>query len=189
MTNLSVPKSQSPRLSDPVQLKTGVTLQWEPFHLVANEIRALLLLHWHEVALNHGTIAMAPDWDRYLAFERAGIFKVVTVRKGYDLVGYSTWMVMPHLHYADTLWAHNDVMWVHPLYRQGMTGVRMLRFALKGLRAAGVRMVHATAMDHFESERGGLGKVFQFLGFQRIQSVYAIDLEANHEQRQPASPA
>lgn len=184
MTNRPEPARRlDPRLSDPVQLKNGLVLQWEPFHLVASEMGALLLRHWSEVALNHDAVTLDPDWDRYLGFERLGVFKIATVRDQGALVGYASWMVLPHLHYSKTLWAHNDVMWLDPAYRFGVTGIRMLRFCLDGLRAAGVKMVHATAMDHFERERGGLGKVFQFLGFRRIQSVYAMDLGSSHEQR------
>lgn len=184
MTNQPGPALHlDPRLSDPVQLKNGLVLRWEPFHLVASEMGALLLRHWREVAISHEIAALDPDWDRYLGFERMGVFKIATVRDGPKLVGYATWMVLPHIHYSKTLWAHNDVMWLDPAYRFGVTGIRLLRFCLDGLRAVGVKMVHATAMDHFERERGGLGKVFQFLGFQRIQSVYAISLEASDEQR------
>lgn len=184
MTNLPGPALHlDPKLSDPVQLRNGLILRWEPFHLVANEMGALLLRHWREIGINRENAPLDPDWDRYFGFERIGAFKIATVRDDGRLVGYATWLVLPHIHYSKTLWAHNDVMWMDPAYRFGMTGVRFLRFCLSGLRAAGVKMVHATAMDHFESDRGGLGKVFQFLGFQRIQSVYAMSLEASDEQR------
>lgn len=161
-----------------------ITYQWEAFSRIASELKSLLPLHWEEVALKHKGVPLEPDWERYFRFELAGYFKIVTVRDHGRLVGYSTWLILPHLHHASALWAHNDVMWIDPLYRQGFTGVRMLRTALKGLRAMGVRVVHATTMDHFEKDRGGLGRVFEFLGFERIQSVYALDLGERDEQRQ-----
>lgn len=166
----------------------SVTFQWEPFHRVSLELALLLRQHWQEVALDHESIPLAPDWDRYYQFALMGIFHVVTVRDSGRMVGYCTWMVCPHLHYSTALWAHNDVLWLSPAYREGFTGIRMMRFSLDGLRAMGVRVVHVTTMDHFEKERGGLGRIFEFLKFKRIQSVYSLDLGDPHGKQEPTAP-
>ncbi len=115
-----------------------VTFQQEMLFEVASEVDDLLQMHYQELTLNKERVKLNPMWTEYSRLEQAGVFKVFTARDEDKLVGYSAFFVRPHLHYADLLTAINDVLFLHPDYRQGLTGVRLLKHCESALKEMGV---------------------------------------------------
>jgi GNAT superfamily N-acetyltransferase len=104
---------------------------------VIAEVEPLLRLHYDELTLNKDRVKLDPDWERYANLEHAGGFHVLTARDGDRLVGYSAFFLNTHIHYRDLRVANNDVLYLHPECRKGMTGIRLIKFSEGWMKALG----------------------------------------------------
>jgi len=102
-----------------------------------DNLRALLELHYAELTRNKEIAKLAPDWIRYRTLEDNGYLLTLLAFEGTALIGYSVFILSPHLHYMELKVALNDVMFLHPAHRLGYTGVRLIRESEKMCRAAG----------------------------------------------------
>jgi len=155
---------------------SSLVFRWERYGHIAQEILPLWKRHWKEIALHQEHVPLAPDFDRYYAYDLNNVLHILTVRDDGMLVGYVFLLVMPgHLHYCDTSWAVSDMFWLHPSYRFGWTGIKMLKEAEKGMRARGVKILQWSIKFHFEAERGTIEKLFTRMGYfpsEKILSKY-----------------
>lgn len=165
----------SPKLAtSPQAAKPRVKLSWEKFATVVDDMARLLPTHWEEVDVFHAEAPLKPDWERYREFEKAGLLYIMTARVGATLVGYLTVLAYPHLHHKETKWATVDVMWLHPEYRKGWTGVRMIKHLEKGMQKIGARIVWFAVKKHFKNKNArGVGELLAFLGYGEVETVYA----------------
>lgn len=148
---------------------------WERFHAIAHELPVLFTQHWKELALNQDAIPLAPDWDKYYALDIEGILRILTARvPSGQLVGYVFLLVGPHLHYKSTTWAHADMFWLDPVYRQGWTGVRLFKDLIKGAKIMGAANLTLATKTHFMDNR--VTKLLQRLGFVPIETIHAMRL-------------
>jgi GNAT superfamily N-acetyltransferase len=94
-------------------------------------------------------------------------------RRGEKMVGYSSYMVLPHLHYSKTLHAMNDAIFVMPKERGA--GIGLIRAAERALaeiaRPGYVRIIYHAKL-HVESERGTLARVFERLGYSAFETSH-----------------
>lgn len=104
------------------------TYQHELLYEVLPDIEPLLVLHYEELTLNKDRIVLNPMWERYAALEQAGALKIYTARQDGRLIGYGWFFINQHMHYAELTVAMNDVLFVHPDYRTGRTGVRLIQY-------------------------------------------------------------
>src|SRR5699024_275904 len=89
----------------------------EPVARVWGELLPLLEAHYHEVA-HYQDIPLCPDRERYEAVEANGMLRLYTARDDAGaLVGYAVFFVQTNAHYATSLQAVQDVLFVHPDYR------------------------------------------------------------------------
>lgn len=104
-------------------------LQQEILFDVIHEVDELLQLHYEEVALHRDRIKLDPMWDQYVALEKLGMLAIYTARNDDGkLIGYSAFFINKHMHYKDTVIAINDVLFLHPDYRDGIQGYRFIKF-------------------------------------------------------------
>lgn len=148
---------------------SAIAYRKELLYEVVNEVDSLLQEHYLELTRNKDRVTLAPMWDDYAALERMGRFVVFTARAGSQLVGYAAFFVNRHLHYEALTVAHNDVLFLTKAQRQGMTGIRLIKFAEAELKKLGADKVtwHAkldTALIPilqrfgYETEEVALGK-------------------------------
>lgn len=116
-----------------------ITYSKELLCQVVNEVDALLALHYEELTLNKDRVKLAPMWKQYAALEMDGKFHVFTARDEGALVGYAAFFVNQHLHYAALTTAMNDVLFLHPDHRLGMTGIRLLKYCESELKKLGAQ--------------------------------------------------
>lgn len=110
-----------------------------------------------------------PAHERYDALERLGLLRVYTARDdGGRLIGYVVMLVSEHLHYAGSLQALQDTIYLHPDHRKGGAGPRLLRHADEQLKSEGVRVVYRQS-----SERRDIGPLLESMGYQLVERVYA----------------
>jgi hypothetical protein len=114
----------------------ALKLQCEPVLLVKPEMEPLLEDHYKELTLHRDKIKLAPDWELYDKMEKTGNFYLLTARddETNKLIGYSAWFVKPHIHYKETIVASNDVLFLDKDHRQGMTGVRLIKYSEQEMR-------------------------------------------------------
>ena len=105
---------------------------------IIEEVDGLLKMHYEELTLHKERVVLNPMWENYAAMEKAGGFAVFTARDEGMLVGYSAFFIHPHMHYKDLVVAANDVLFLHPEYRKGMTGIKLIKFSETTLKNRGV---------------------------------------------------
>lgn len=143
-----------------------ITYQRESIASAMPEAAKLLEQHYQELTWRKDKIALAPDEKRYRELDRLGFLRVYTARKRGRLIGYAVYMVGPHLHYKQTIYANNDVLFIDPEER-GMAGIKLIRFAEADLAAQGVQVVclHVKAYNDW-------GVLAKRMGYDPTDTVY-----------------
>jgi L-amino acid N-acyltransferase YncA len=151
---------------------------WVPLRRFFAEpnIHDLLSATHLEAGIFREEIPLDPDYERMIAAELSGIYKMWAARDGTLLVGYLGFWIQPHIHYKSTLVAVDDVYYLSPAYRRGMTGVRFIASALDALRELEVRCCCMFSKTHFREDRDGLEKLFKRLGFSHTDNLYTLVL-------------
>lgn len=121
---------------------TGITVHREQWDDALPEMKELFGAHYEEVAADKDLVTLNPAYERYDAMNKLGMLHLVTMRHEGRLVGYILSMVMPHLHYADSLTSFPDVLYVKPQWRNGWSFMRMLKFNETSLKARGVERIY-----------------------------------------------
>src|SRR4051812_36759929 len=99
---------------------------------------SLLDEHWHESARNKHLMVLKPDTVRYASLEAGGALLSLVAYVDDEVVGYSVNIISPHLHYADVVCAHNDVLFVAKAYRESPLGLKLIRETERAAKARGV---------------------------------------------------
>ncbi len=121
------------------------------------EAAPLLDKHWAEIA-HYKDINLNPDYEQYFKANDAGFLKCFTARcdKG-KLIGYAVYFIKPHVHYRQSIWASQDVLFIDKEYR-GRGGM-FIFWCDDRLREAGIQVVthHVKAAHNWGRllERGG----------------------------------
>lgn len=145
-----------------------ITYQQELLYSVEHEIKPLLLTHWEEIAVNKEKIKLNPDWDAYYNLEETGALRIFTARLEGVLVGYFVVIVSRSLHYKDHLFANNDVIFLLPEHRVGLTGPNLMGFAEKCLKEDGVSLLVVNTKCHKPFD-----KLLVWLGYNKVETVYS----------------
>lgn len=135
---------------------------------VKDEILPLLDEHWEEIALNKDVIKLNPDWEAYAAYDSINALRVYTARDNGALVGYFVLLVNRSLHYKDHLFAVNDIIFLKKEVRLGMTGVKLIKYAVKCLEEEGVSKIMINTKIHQPFDA-----VLERLNFKCIERVYS----------------
>ena len=115
------------------------------------EAKNLFPLHWKELALFKDEIPMDMDEAKYAALEQNGVLLTVTARDKGRLVGYFTWFLMPHLHYASSgRMAITDMYFVLPEYRKG-AGLKLFLESERVLREMGIVKAVTSCKVHMDN--------------------------------------
>ena len=130
----------------------------------AEEAKALIANHWKEVAF-HKDIPLDPDYEKYKQMEESGSLRCFTARAQGKLVGYSVYFVQTHLHYKQTLYAMQDLMYIDPEYRG--RGMAFLDWCDSQMKEEGVQvsMLHVKVnLDY--------GPALKRIGYEPIDRIY-----------------
>lgn len=152
-----------------------ISFQWEPAKRVMDdpEWTPLMLDHWEELAVHKDQMPLDPDYAEYLRADDLGFFRIWTARDEKMLVGYIGFWIRPHAHYKSTLTAVEDLYMLSPAYRKGMTGYRLFTTAFEALKERGVKRIFCHEKVHFETQRGGVGKLLKRMGFIHTDNLYS----------------
>lgn len=144
----------------------------ESYTNIKDEIKPLLEQHYKEIALDQDVIKLNPDWDAYAKYDSIHALRCYTARNDDgDLVGYFVLMVSTSLHYKDHLFANNDVIFLRKDARKGMTGVKLIKYAVKCLQREGITRININTKTHQPFDI-----IVERLGFELIERVYSLVL-------------
>ena len=141
--------------------------------LAEPNMRGLILDYFEELSPMKAVAPLDPDFERMIACEAQGIFRVWAARQGGQVVGLVMLWIMPHLNYRSTLFAFDAGHYLVPDLRDGhrWSGVRMWRGLIDALRELGVKVLLA----HDNAQRP-LGPFFKRLGFEPRSTNYWLAL-------------
>jgi GNAT superfamily N-acetyltransferase len=105
------------------------------------QIKPLLELHYEEITLDKDVIKLKPNWERYLRLSHMDKLATLAAYDDDKLVGYSIFFLEEHIHYEDNIIARNDVLFLHPEYRKGMTGIKLIKASEDMLSNMGVSKI------------------------------------------------
>ena len=145
-----------------------ITYQRESVIDVLDEIKPLLEMHWREIA-HYQDIELAPDWEFYLSVPSV---RVYTVRQDRELIGYGVFFLGPNRHYKHSIQAVQDILFVHPAYRFGRIGYRLIAFCDEQAKAEG-----AQAIYHHVKAAHDFGPLLKRLGYETVDLIYARRLD------------
>lgn len=133
----------------------------EKYEDVIGEIRPLLELHYEEIASFRDKVPLDPDYERYRQAEEMGRLLIIAARREGALVGYSIFFLSPHMHYQSTVFAMNDIVFLHPDERSGGTGVRLIKESERIVRERGAALIswHIKPVNDFSPLLERLGYV------------------------------
>lgn len=151
--------------------KRGVYCQAEFLSDFWHEAQPLFAAHWREIA-HYQDIELAPDQEFYFSQEQVGNLRCYTARDSGRLVGYVVFFVRRNPHYMLSRQAAQDVLFLLPEYRRGMTGVRLLRLAEERLKAEAVQVVY-----HHVKRTNKVGELLERLGYEPIDVIFGKRLD------------
>lgn len=152
--------------------RPSITLRWELLNSLRDDgLDDLVREHWREVGVHKREVPLVCDWDRYQALEDSGVLKILAARKGDALIGYNSFLVMPGLHYATTIHAHGDAIFVTKRYRKTGAGVFLIDRAETAL-ADMARPGYVRIIYHDKAHLEYLGPVLRKRGYGAIETIY-----------------
>lgn len=116
-----------------------------------------------------------PDLAIYKQMAEKGVLRIFTARlggaanvAGSIVVGYQVFFVMRHPHRRYSVEASQDILYLDPDVRKGLTGVKFIRWCDDQLIKEGVK-----AIFHQISARNDFGKIFERMGYELMDLSYA----------------
>lgn len=121
-----------------------ITYQAEKFADCYQEADTMLRMQYEEITTCKEAKVYNPNYYRYQELEDMGMLRVFTARDDGNLIGYFVSFVTPHLHYSDTMFALNDILFIHPTWRKGSCGYRLIKLATEDLKnfGAAILIIH-----------------------------------------------
>lgn len=142
----------------------------EPWQQYYPECVELWDMHYAEFTPFHrGRLHGGPDVAAYKRCDAAGQLMIVAARAGGKLVGYALVVIRPHLHYKATLCGFEDAYYLHPDFRRGMAGVKLIKFTIQALRARGVKMTYWMTKEFINR-----AKLLERLGMEKCDTAYCL---------------
>lgn len=107
-----------------------------------DEMVPLLEAHYNEIAWKKDKIKLSINRGKYLGMQDMGIVKTFTARDGGQLIGYAVFFISTHMHYKDTKFATNDVVYLEPSKRGRGSGALLLEVAERHLVNWGCEVIN-----------------------------------------------
>ena len=97
-------------------------------------MQPLLPAHYEELAKFKDVASLAPDHQQYVRADLEGRLLVLLAYAGMEVIGYAVTFQSASAHYERVNLAQNDVIYVKPEYRGGLTGFRLIKTTRKRAR-------------------------------------------------------
>lgn len=152
--------------------------RFEPLnYLLNNGLNELGLRSWAEVGNDKQLFKYNPDWARYQRMEDIETLRFMAVRDDADiLIGYASIIVGTNIHDRDVLCAVIQDIYLSPENRMGMKSAR--EFIVDNIEKAlkGIGVKHLSIAERENDPRGGVGAVYQRLGYGSNERIWTKEL-------------
>ena len=145
-----------------------IRCQQESFDQIAEDIAVLLEDHWLEVEWGKDDIPLDPNFRAYQQADQDGTVVMFALRDGGALVGYNTFWIYNHPHHSGTVFAVNDMLYIKPEYRNGLSSSNMLWFCEEVLKEKGANVITYHMKPH-----KSFTKLMDYLGYEHTECVYS----------------
>jgi len=136
-----------------------ITYSIENFVKIYDELYPLFQDHWKEIARHQDTVPLDPDMKQYTALQDMGALHTLVAREEGKIIGYTVYIMMPHLHYKQNMFAYNDLIYVDQAHRGSRVGYTLLKKAEEYLKDKGADSitVHMKPEHSFEGLLNKMG--------------------------------
>lgn len=146
--------------------REAITIAAEKFDEFYSDARPLIEAHWREIT-HFPDVPLNPDITRYRAMCEFGVLRCYVARDPLRKVcGYALFLVSRSLHYADSVVAMEDVIYVDQALRGGLLGKRLVEFSEQQLLDLGVEFV----THHQKNAHPALGRLLAHLGYEPFET-------------------
>jgi hypothetical protein len=134
---------------------------------LVDEMESLFSLYFDDVAAPFHSFPPNVDWDLYAAVAKIGRLRIVVGRneegdvKAFGVVGTG-----PHPHYA-CITGNVPMLFLHPDYRKGYEGIRLVRLLEKAAEEAGSQIILTHGGMH-----NGVYRLFEGMHYQTFGMYY-----------------
>ena len=127
--------------------------------------------HYEEIARNKEVMKLNVNWPLYEELDSKQALFVYLAMQDNVCIGYSLNLITNHLHYADLMYALNDVLFVKKEFRGGRLGLQLIKVTEDHARSLGCKMLlwHA-------KENTALDKLLPKLKYGVQEIMYSKDL-------------
>ena len=145
-----------------------ITAQVECLTEMLEEIKAILPIHYKELALNQDKVPLDPQYEEYIKKDSEGGIIYVTLRESGNLIGYFVGFIAPGLHYKTCLTCHMDIFYVHPDHRRKRGGILLYTAVEKELKRRGVQRIYAGFKVHMPDAK----RLYEAMGYKPCEQTY-----------------
>ena len=154
-----------------------VNVQWDEMIVLINDgLLPIVERQWNESGMPGAKLHV--DWPRYQMLETEGVMKWVSFRDEGKLVGYATIFLTHPLHHKDDMTGMVDSIYLMPEARKGSAGLSAISRIEEMLEDVGVNIALFYVRDFVSEDRGGVGKILERKGFNRLESGWMKRLGA-----------
>jgi GNAT superfamily N-acetyltransferase len=143
----------------------------ESFDVFWPAAQRLIEKHFQEIAA-YPDIPLNPDRDFYDRCEVLGSLRIYTARLEHSgwLVGYAVFFVNPNPHYASSLQATADVVYLDPAWRGGGMGTQLIAYSELQLQEESVEVIY----HHVKADHLTLALILERRGYEVMDIVMAL---------------
>ena len=150
---------------------TRPTIQRETWAEAGPTALALTDAYWDEMRGAQEAKRLTVNPEVYAGYDAQERLVLITARTPQALVGFALFLALVH-HQQGVLCGFADAWYLDPLFRQGLTGLMLLRKAESALRTLGCQHMYVST-----SYRRNVTPVLRRLHFEPIGMMYCKALE------------
>ena len=68
------------------------------------------------------------DWDKFVELQESDSIRLFVARSEGNMVGYAIYIISTHTHFATTVFALQDALYIAPQFRGNGAGIGLIRF-------------------------------------------------------------
>lgn len=151
----------------------GLLFRIEPLtYLLNSGLEQLGGRSWNEIGLDTHLFHYAPNWQRYQRMEDDACLRFFAARDEHgDLVGYASVIIVDNLHDYRVQSAYIQDIYLEPEQRKGLAPFKSFIEAICSQLQA-LHVDHVTIGERENDPRGGIGVVYQRLGFESNERLW-----------------
>ena len=138
---------------------------------IASEMKLLHQAHWNETEAHRHGLALNPDYEIFMRYERAGRYVLFTLRNDGRLQGNCALYLDKSTH-TQTLIATEDTLYLLPEARKRRAARQFIKYCENALKSLGVKEINVSVKTVNKA-----GRFFRMLGYRHVENGLSKILE------------